>query len=95
MSILETIVNLQQDNDYVRVVTNIPNALYDLSRGDGWENGLREILGEIPEDVKSRAANALLAGDTRMFKDLCKLIAEKVEVNHPDVYYTALGWGNP
>lgn len=95
-NVIETLVTLQQEDPYVRVVVNVPDALYTLSRGeDRWKNALREILGEIPEDVKSRAANALLAGDTRMFKDLCKIIAEKIEVNHPDVYYTALGWGNP
>ena len=93
-NIIKTLAALQEDS-YVRVVTNLPAALYSLSRGDGWEIGMQEILGEIPEDIKSRATNTLLAGDTRTFKDLCKMIAEKIEGSYPDVYYTALGWGNP
>lgn len=88
------IINILSSEDvYVRVVVNLPAALYSLSRGDGWENALHEILGELPEDTKSRAANALLAGDTRTFKNLCKMIAESIKSNHPNVFYTALGWG--
>lgn len=95
MDIVSTLATMMQEDSNVRITLNIAASLYSLSRGDGWEPALQNIFREIPEDIRSRAANALLAGDTRMFKDLCKMIAEHVEANHPDVYYTALGWGNP
>lgn len=95
-NVIDTLAAMQQEEDAVRVVANIPAAVYHICEFDGdddWENAFREIIGEIPKCLKRAAINALLAGDTSGFKNFCKMIAENVEDNYPDVYYTALDWG--
>lgn len=56
----------------------------------GWRENLQYLLDDTPDAVKEMIIAAINGGDNQ---EACDAMAEHLKHYHPDVYCTALGWG--
>lgn len=59
---------------------------------DGWRETLTYILDDTPDEVKGLIVAAIKDGGGSN-QAACDAMAEHLAKHHPDVYMTALGWG--